>query len=99
MIMMGKTAISAHIRKIEKDWKGRGFSFGIWTDPPGQIWEDYVHASDELFMVIEGKVELEMKGKKFCPAAGKEILIPAGVTHSVRNLGNEGSRWLYGYYS
>ncbi len=86
-----------NLKKIEKDWKARGFSFGVWTDPPGQVWEDYVHDTDELFMVVEGKVELEMQGKKFCPAVGEEVLIPANVTHSVRNLGGTQSRWLYGY--
>ncbi len=86
-----------NIQKIEQDWKTRNFSFGVWTDPPGQVWEDYVHDTDELFMVIEGRVELEMQGRKFCPALGEEILIPANVTHSVRNLGDSTSRWLYGY--
>ena len=84
-------------QKIEKDWKARGFSFGIWTDPPGQIWEDYEHATDELFMVVEGDVELEMNGKKTRLKPGEEILIPKGVLHTVRNLGWTQSRWLYGY--
>ena len=85
------------LQKIEKDWKTRGFSFGVWTDVPGQVWEDFVHETDELFLVLEGSVELEMRSKKFCPPIGKEVLIPAGVTHSVRNLGATTSRWLYGY--
>jgi len=38
-----------------------------------------------------------MQGKKFCPEPGKEILIPAKVVHSVRNLGKTSSRWFYGY--
>jgi cupin 2 domain-containing protein len=87
------------LKQIEQDWKSRGFSFGIWEDPPGQVWEDYVHDTDELFMVIEGKVELEMKGHKGCPAIGKEVLIPAKERHSVRNLNHSGpARWLYGYF-
>ena len=56
-----------------------------------------MHDTDELFMVLEGKVELEMQGRKFCPAIGEEILIPANVRHSVRNLWKSSSRWLYGY--
>ena len=83
--------------EIKKDWQKRKFSFGIWTDPPGQVWEDYVHDVDELFMVAEGKVELEMRGKKFCPDIGKEILIPAKAVHSVRNLGDLTVHWFYGY--
>lgn len=47
--------------KIEKNWKARGFSFAVWEDPPGKTWEGYVHDVDELFMVLDGDVELEMK--------------------------------------
>ena len=85
------------LKRIENDWKKRGFSFGMWHDPPGQVWEDYEHDTEELFMVVEGKVELEMKGRKRCLKPGEEVLIPAGAHHSVRNLGESASRWLYGY--
>lgn len=88
---------AVQVDKIEADWKKRGFSFGVWTDPPGQVWENYVHDSDELFMVTDGKVELEMQGRRFCPKTGEEIFIPARVTHSVRNIGSGVSKWLYGY--
>ena len=27
---------------VAGQWKARGFSFGIFTDPPGQVWKDYV---------------------------------------------------------
>jgi cupin 2 domain-containing protein len=83
--------------RIQHSWISRGFSFGVWTDPPGQVWEDYIHDEDELFMVLEGKVELEMDGKSRILEPGEEILIPANTYHSVRNLGNTVSRWLYGY--
>jgi mannose-6-phosphate isomerase-like protein (cupin superfamily) len=86
-----------NLAHIEKDWKSRGFSFGVWEDPAGQTWEDYVHDVDELFMVIEGDVELEMRGRKLKPKPGEEILIPAKVIHSVRTGPASGSQWLYGY--
>ncbi len=85
------------LKKIEKDWKIRGFSFGLWTDPPGQVWKDYVHEMDELFMVMEGDVLLEMQGKTLRLKHGEEVRIPAQVLHTVRNVGKTTSRWLYGY--
>ena len=88
---------SIDIQKIQKDWTARGFSFAVWNDPEGQRWENYVHDTDELFVVVSGTVELEMNGKKWCPASGQEVLIPARVTHSVRNVGKSPSQWLYGY--
>jgi len=87
----------AAIDKIKEEWKSRGFSRGLWTDPPGTVWEDYVHGVDELILLVEGEVELEMKGKKRRLNPGQETLIPAHVTHSVRNMGKGGSQWFYGY--
>ena len=83
--------------QVERGWHDRGFSCGIWVDPPGQVWEDYVHATGELLMVLEGELELEMQGRTFRPKAGEEVFIPARVTHSVRNVGGTTARWLYGY--
>ena len=83
--------------KVERDWQARGFSFGLWTDPPGQVWRNYVHDVDELFMVVEGEMELEMQGRAFRPAIGEEVLIPARVAHTVQNVGRKTARWLYGY--
>jgi mannose-6-phosphate isomerase-like protein (cupin superfamily) len=83
--------------RIPNDWRTRGFSCDIWTDPPGQVWADFVHAVDELVIPLEGEVEIEMQGRKLRPAVGEEVFIPAGVTHTVRNLGRVRSRWYYGY--
>ena len=83
--------------KIAQEWHKKGFSCATFQDPPGQRWEDYTHEVDELFLVLEGNVEIEIAGKKLCPQPGEEILIPAKSLHSVRNIGNMTSRWLYGY--
>jgi len=68
--------IEIDLKKIEQEWKRRRFSFGLWVDPPGQAWEDYVHATDELFMVLEGEVELEMEGRVLRPRPGERGLDP-----------------------
>lgn len=82
---------------VRLDWRSRGFSCGLWVDQPGQVWEDYVHETDELVMVLEGELELEMQGAPFRPQIGEEVFIPARVTHSVRNVGGTTAKWLYGY--
>jgi quercetin dioxygenase-like cupin family protein len=84
-------------KRIEDDWRVRGFSCGLWEDPPGQEWLDFVHDTDELVLVLEGDLELEMTGHRQQCSVGKEILIPAKEVHSVRNIGSTVSRWLYGY--
>lgn len=48
-------------------------------------------------MVVDGVVEFEIGGVIARPRPGEELLIPAGVIHSVRNRGTGEARWLYGY--
>ena len=83
--------------QVSANWAVRGFSCGLWVDPPGQAWEDFTHAKDELVMVLAGEMEFEVEGQVHHPAAGDELLIPAGVVHSARNIGSVTARWLYGY--
>lgn len=85
------------IKRIAADWAERGFSCDLWIDPPGQHWEGFVHKVDEVVIVVEGRMEFEMEGKKYHPGIGEEILIPAKVVHASRNIGKTVSRWLYGY--
>jgi uncharacterized cupin superfamily protein len=83
--------------QVRSGWKERGFSCGIWVDPPGQVWADFVHNTDELVMLIEGEIEIIFAGKLLRPHIGEEILIPAGASHTVRNIGATTNRWYYGY--
>ncbi|HUO05055.1 MAG TPA: cupin domain-containing protein [Candidatus Binataceae bacterium] len=85
------------IEKVRGDWNKRGFGCDVWTDPPGQVWNGYVHPVDELLMVVQGRLELEIDGKPVQPKTGEEIFIPAHACHTVRNIGGTTARWLYGY--
>ena len=82
---------------VARKWQARGFSCDLWVDPTGQVWEDYRHATDELVMTVEGRLELEFGGRCVRPEPGEEILIPAGVSHTVRNFGGTSVKWLVGY--
>ncbi len=59
---------------IERDWRAHGFSCELRTDRPGQEWNDFVHGTDELLVVVEEELELEMQGRTFKPKPGEEIL-------------------------
>jgi mannose-6-phosphate isomerase-like protein (cupin superfamily) len=83
--------------RVAQSWQERGFSCELWVDGAGQVWADFVHATDELVMVVEGAVEFEFGGKVFRPEQGHELIIPAGARHTVRNVGGTRSEWLYGY--
>lgn len=82
---------------VKDAWAARGFSCGIWSDPPGQVWEDYIHDADELLMLIDGEIEVRMNDRLLRPAAGEELFIPAGTVHTVINSGARTNRWFYGY--
>jgi cupin 2 domain-containing protein len=82
---------------VAKRWAARGFSCAIWTDPPGQVWADFVHEVDELVILIEGELEVAFGGRTFHPRIGEEVFIPAGTSHTVRNVGKTTNRWYYGY--
>jgi len=84
---------------IKADWAARGFDCQLWTDAPGQRWEDFTHGTDELVIVLEGRMEFEVSGKVIHPEIGEELFIPAGVVHSARNVGHMTARWLFGYRS
>lgn len=72
------SAGGVNIDAVGAEWRRRGFSCEIWIDPPGQCWEDFVHATDELVMVLSGEVEFEIAGEIVHPEAGVELTIPAG---------------------
>ena len=46
---------------IKRDWNSRGYSFGVFRDPPGQVWADFVHQTDELVVLAEGEIEVEIE--------------------------------------
>jgi quercetin dioxygenase-like cupin family protein len=89
--------VKVDIQKIEREWNSRGFGGGLWIDPPGQVWKDYVHKTDELVMLIDGEMEIEVEGAAILLRIGEELLIPANAYHTVRNIGKSESRWLYAY--
>jgi mannose-6-phosphate isomerase-like protein (cupin superfamily) len=96
-VCISKPVIWMDRERIRQDWRSRGFSCDLWVDPPGQVWEDYVHSVYELVLILEGELELEMQGRAFRSRTGEEVFIPANVQHSVRNVGGTTARWLYGY--
>jgi mannose-6-phosphate isomerase-like protein (cupin superfamily) len=82
---------------VAAEWRARGFSCNLFVDPPGQQWLDFTHATNELVTVIEGRLELTMGEIRLEMGPGDELFIPAKVLHSVVNVHDGVSRWLFGY--
>ena len=85
-----------YIDKVRQDWRARGFSCDLRTDPPEQVWNNIVRKVDELAMVIEGEMEFELEGKKLHPKMHEEVFVPAYVSHTARNFGKIPAHYLYG---
>ena len=83
--------------QIRKNWEARGYSFGVFKDPPGQVWVDFVHRADELVLLADGEMEIEIEGESQQPQIGDEVFIPANAVHTVRNIGKTKNIWDYGY--
>ena len=63
--------------QINEDWNSRGYSFGVFRNPPGQVWADFVHQTDELVVLAEGEIEVEIEGKAERFQIGEMVFIPA----------------------
>ena len=85
--------------QIKQDSSSRVYSFGVFRDPPGQVWADFVHQTDELVLLAEGEIEVEIEGKAQRPQIGEEVFILANAVHIVRNVGQTNNVWYYGYRS
>jgi quercetin dioxygenase-like cupin family protein len=83
--------------QVAHAWSKRGYSCDVFTDPPGREWNDFVHATNELVTVMEGRLKLTIGGEELLAEPGDEICIPKGVRHSVKNVSSSTTRWLYGY--
>lgn len=82
---------------VARDWSERGYSCHDFVDPPGRAWLDFLHDCNELLTVVEGRLELEMKGRRIVVSPGDEVFIPKGANHSVFNVHDGTTVWLYGY--
>ena len=96
-VRSGKFPVPVDQGLVAADWRGRGYSCGLFVDPPGREWNDFVHVTNELVAVVAGRMEVEIAGERFVAGPGDEVFIPRGANHSVRNLHAGETRWLYGY--
>jgi len=83
--------------EVSRDWSERGYGCDTFVDPPGKEWRAFVHGTDELVAVVEGRLEVEMHGVSYALEPGDELFIPKGVPHTVRNVAAGETRWFYGY--
>ena len=97
ILVRNRFAAPPEMAAVAADWQARGFTCATFVDPPGRCWEDFVHDCNELVTVVDGRLEMEVAGATMTVSPGDEVLIPKGARHSVRNVHDGTSVWLYGY--
>jgi len=83
--------------RVAAAWRQRGYSCHLFVDPPGQQWNDFVHATNELLTVVDGRLALLLEGERLEVGPGDEVFIPRDARHSVHNIHDQTTRWLFGY--
>jgi quercetin dioxygenase-like cupin family protein len=72
-------------------WRGRYFhtssmTFAHYDFTRGASIHEHFHPEEEVYEVIEGKLELTIDGQAQITSPGVVAIVPAGVRHSVKAL-------------
>lgn len=96
-VVRSQFAVPIDRKTVAAAWAARGYSCMDFTDPPGRAWNDFVHDTNELVTVVEGRLEMEIAGKRCELGPGDEAFIPRRAVHSVKNIHSGTTHWLFGY--
>lgn len=92
-----KFTVPLNREEVSRAWSQRGYSCDLFIDPPGREWDDFVHSTNELVTVVEGKLRMNIEGEEVIAEPGDEVFIPKEARHSVKNIHSATTKWLYGY--
>lgn len=87
----------SNLENIQKKWEQKGFKSEIYTGTAGEEWSSAGHETDEIFIPLEGELEVSFGGKVYHPAVGEECLIPAKEPHSFKSKTASRYCWIAGY--
>jgi len=83
---------------FEQNWHKRGFSFHVGNIKLEEEVLDAMHEDqDELFVNVNGHLEVTMAGKTFQLECMQELFIPAKSKHTIKNIGTSDCQIYYGY--
>jgi len=97
LVVKGRFSHPVDRAAVAADWRERGYSCDLFVDPPGREWNDFVHDTNELVTVAEGRLEMTVGEVRLIAEPGDEVFIPRGARHSVKNVNTATTRWLFGY--
>jgi quercetin dioxygenase-like cupin family protein len=56
---------------------------------PGAVFPEHQHPQEQVTIVLSGQLEFAIAGRRHALAAGDLLVIPGGVPHGARVLGND----------
>ena len=67
-------------------WRSQNMSFAHYTIDAGASIHPHHHSNEEVWIVIDGELEVSIDGVAQVAGAGAVAIVPADVEHSVRAL-------------
>ncbi len=46
---------------IKHERNSRGYSFGVFKDPHGQVWANIIHKTNEIVVLAKGEIGVEIE--------------------------------------
>lgn len=85
------------VENLKNKWEQKGFKCEIHMGTPGEAWSSKGHDTKEIFIPLEGEIEVSFQGKTYHPAIGEECIIPANNDHSFKSKTASRYYWIVGY--
>ncbi len=94
---MNNTKLKIDLQQVKNEWEQKGMICEIWELEPGNTWSDPGHKTDEVFVPLEGEIQVSCQGKTFLAGVGETVMVPALEPHQVQNIGEITSRvyWIH----
>lgn len=90
-----KFTVPLNREEVAQSWSQRGYSCDVFIDPPGREWNNFIHSTNELVTVVEGRLRMIIEEEEVIAEPGDEVFIPKGACHSVKNIYHATTKWLY----
>lgn len=94
-------SIDPDMEKLLAEYKEQGFKCELCTHVPSEGWTspEKGHGADEIYILLEGDMEVDLYGKTHSPTLGEAFRIPAHEPHALRITGSQPSTfyWIYAW--
>ncbi len=97
LITKNKFPAPVDLAAVERVWRDRGYSCQRFQDPPGRVWSDFVHRTNEVVTVAQGRLQVTIEGTTVLAEVGDEVFIPRDAVHTVANASDGETIWMFGY--